>query len=564
MKLATFQDIATRYAQTMGRRQGVNVVFGGTEGRTDGRVVYIPALPSGTVMSMGQSLVYGGYLDHETAHVRWTDFNAWVKTCKQKVTLLKGIMNVLEDVRIENVMIDHYVGTKPYLDELAYEVDKKGDSKDPGKDTVFSLFYKEAWKYRGIDVKQVRGELKDHGSVGTKVVKLLKELPQLKSTAEVIRLSQQLHELIKKEAENEETGRGQIGIAVLENCKKPGMTLEAALEAGAKWLLGHERQTVVEAILKEVSDRNNADAEKGVSLQKKTRMVPGKVILPPVNVAEDKVGWRPLKSESQYNQLKASLSQQIMLTKNGVRRFLLSRDKHSFMRGMTEGRLDDNMLHVWPTGSKEMFKQERTRQMVNTALCLLIDFSGSMNQDRARQAMIVLSEALSGVPELKLQVMGFTTAGLASAPYNMTNAGRRDVLLMAMYKSFDEPYAKVKPFFGGKTPSAYTPLGDAYGKGLEFLVSRPEQRKILWLVTDGDPCISVMNADHCEFKLMDHVHNKCRRYRIETIGMDVDRKNGNIKNYVDYYTYSENQEDMAVAILKALKDTVLKRGQKET
>ena len=58
-------------AQALGRGLGVNVVIGGSQACTNGRTVYLPELPA-----EGESLAVlaNGFIDHEAAHIRYTDF----------------------------------------------------------------------------------------------------------------------------------------------------------------------------------------------------------------------------------------------------------------------------------------------------------------------------------------------------------------------------------------------------------------------------------------------------------------------------------------------------------
>ena len=60
-------------ASVLGRKYGVQVEMGGADAYTDGKTIHLPALPSevpDTLLAMAR-----GYLDHEAAHVRETDFS---------------------------------------------------------------------------------------------------------------------------------------------------------------------------------------------------------------------------------------------------------------------------------------------------------------------------------------------------------------------------------------------------------------------------------------------------------------------------------------------------------
>lgn len=74
--------------------------------------INIPALPAGTVMTEHQYRVYNGYIDHEAAHVRYTDFDILKAASSEPV--LRHMINIVEDIRIENKQIDYYPGSRKF------------------------------------------------------------------------------------------------------------------------------------------------------------------------------------------------------------------------------------------------------------------------------------------------------------------------------------------------------------------------------------------------------------------------------------------------------------------
>ena len=64
-------------AAALGRKLGVAVRVGGADGaKTDGGVIVLPDLPDG---DSALRAVTWGYLAHEAAHVRHTDFAAYAR-----------------------------------------------------------------------------------------------------------------------------------------------------------------------------------------------------------------------------------------------------------------------------------------------------------------------------------------------------------------------------------------------------------------------------------------------------------------------------------------------------
>ena len=97
-------------AAAYGRKFGVKVQVGGTQALTDGETIRIPSIDD----TPDAKTLAWGYLTHEAAHVRHTDFAAFTATARHGA-LVKHVMNVLEDVRIEAAMIRAYPGTAATL-----------------------------------------------------------------------------------------------------------------------------------------------------------------------------------------------------------------------------------------------------------------------------------------------------------------------------------------------------------------------------------------------------------------------------------------------------------------
>ena len=79
MKASTYMYEAKNVSGVMGRHSEVKVVFGGENASTNGSVITLPSVNEDHEMSEVDVKVARGYVDHEAAHVRWTDNEAWKK-----------------------------------------------------------------------------------------------------------------------------------------------------------------------------------------------------------------------------------------------------------------------------------------------------------------------------------------------------------------------------------------------------------------------------------------------------------------------------------------------------
>lgn len=104
---------------------GVTVRIQGSCAYTNGKVITIPRLdvtkPNITRLALG-------YLAHESAHIRYTDFSILKKDKIKNNLFLFSLFNILEDARIETLISKEYIGVYENLELL-------------------NNYYKEDWTY---------------------------------------------------------------------------------------------------------------------------------------------------------------------------------------------------------------------------------------------------------------------------------------------------------------------------------------------------------------------------------------------------------------------------------
>ncbi len=95
-------------ADILGRAYGVSVEIGGKDAFTNGRTIRLPSLPAqadATFLGLVR-----GYIDHESAHIRHTDFAAITQAAP--TPLEKHIWNIFEDWRVERELSRHFPGCR--------------------------------------------------------------------------------------------------------------------------------------------------------------------------------------------------------------------------------------------------------------------------------------------------------------------------------------------------------------------------------------------------------------------------------------------------------------------
>lgn len=104
-------------AKALGEKYDIQVQISGDQAYTNGRIINLPSLPD----SKEAALLARGYIDHESAHIRFTDFSV-----KSSTSMLKCLTNILEDIRIEKMMGAKYPGCRSNLKDLAEHLKQQG------------------------------------------------------------------------------------------------------------------------------------------------------------------------------------------------------------------------------------------------------------------------------------------------------------------------------------------------------------------------------------------------------------------------------------------------------
>ena len=103
MKVSTLPMLVQNYSKLF----GVSIRIQGSTAYTNGKVITIPRIditnPIKTRLAMG-------YLAHESAHIRYTDFSILKKDKIKNNLFLFSLFNILEDSRIETLISREYIG----------------------------------------------------------------------------------------------------------------------------------------------------------------------------------------------------------------------------------------------------------------------------------------------------------------------------------------------------------------------------------------------------------------------------------------------------------------------
>ena len=198
----------------------------------------------------------------------------------------------------------------------------------------------------------------------------------------------------------------------------------------------------------------------------------------------------------------ANSSQVISRLANRLQRRLMAQQNRHWNFDLEEGVLDTARLTRLVTDplSALSFKEESDTEFRDTVVTLLIDNSGSM---RGRPILIAACSAdiLARTLErcgVKVEILGFTTkawkggwsrddwikAGKPNGP------GRLNDLRHIVYKSADNPWRRARRNLGLMMREGILKEnidGEALAWAHSRLLARPEQRRILMMISDGAP-----------------------------------------------------------------------------
>lgn len=123
------------FARILCAKAGVSVRFKGTTASTNGKCLWLPSFSKVLDDLALAKILYLGFVLHESFHILWTDFNH-LETYLTKMNIRKkGVLNILEDVRIEYRGVNWIVGFRSALMELVKALVQRGDFFGPSDPT---------------------------------------------------------------------------------------------------------------------------------------------------------------------------------------------------------------------------------------------------------------------------------------------------------------------------------------------------------------------------------------------------------------------------------------------
>lgn len=240
---------------------------------------------------------------------------------------------------------------------------------------------------------------------------------------------------------------------------------------------------------------------------------------------------------------------------NAVRRLLMVKSQAYYLGGQKKGKVCSKNLFracVPQQGNgdwnSKVFKKKIEDDMLDVAVSVLVDWSGSMGGDKARHAATgaaLLNDSLSRVLRIPLEILGFTTG-----------SGHGKVAILDI-KDFNKlvPSDKILERFSSHYGNmGGTPDADSIMFAYNRLIQRKEKRKVLVVLSDGSPASNRQGNAAAYLKTLVETIDKEGRVFIFGIGIEDD----NVKKFYPKNIVINNSDELERAMLSVISNYIVR------
>lgn len=247
---------------------------------------------------------------------------------------------------------------------------------------------------------------------------------------------------------------------------------------------------------------------------------------------------------------------------------LMAEKRDSFIYEQKEGTIDGAQLYKLQKGNGNIYKQKVLGKRINTAVTILCDVSGSMRMSKIRMlrsTLLVIGDTMFSL-KIPFEILSYTTChdsnpkilkikeNLGKHPYN-----RIEPLLLTIVKDFNENYINIRGLIPMMDASNNTPTNEAFKWGCKRLIQRNENRKILFILEDGQPSLERSDRFLLEKDLKENVI-QAEKSSIEVIGIGL--LSDSVKEFYKNFIVIDNINEISIKVYKALLETLKTYSQK--
>lgn len=587
-----------RTARLLSQQFNIRVVWKHGVCKTDGKTIYLPTLPPDAPDDL--LCATQGFLDHETAHVLFTDFGI------SKVNKLSknefDCVNVVEDLRVERRIGDLFPGAPSNLrsarEWLFTHVIKDWKTLPTfqkvllaiGDSIAYGDEYEDFLNIQEPEVKQLVKEClaqfpklgdssstQDSIDLGRALFKYLEHLipDEDKQDEESESDSDDSSESDDSDdGDEEESQSQQQSKASSKPSKKPASSTqskpakqaEAASTESPKSLGERLQEAAVQLIVNTGGNGSKHNAPSGgythnLSGQKPYLVYSTKNDVVQVNknssLAQDGAALQQNRDEA--NALTGVIKTKLV---NSLR----AQTRRRWVGGKEEGKINSKQLYKAALGIDDrVYKQLSEKSALDTAVMFAIDHSGSMSGSRlslAGRSAIVVGDALQAL-KVPFAVYGYSTTSPREMPsqQEQTMYSRWSDLWIHYYRDFNEQWEQgaLRLAACERNVRENTLDAESVKHGIQRLLQRQEKRKILFVFNDGMPYPGYGNLADCQQHLRDVIAS-ATKVGVEVVAFGI--QSSDVANYYPKHVVIRDLDDLVKEPLTIL-DSMLRKGSKK-
>ena len=460
-------------ASVLGDQYGVQIRIGGNEACTNGKIIQLPSLPMDCEPEL--LALARGFVDHEAAHIRHTDFGVLQAANLDPVTF--NLFNCLEDWRIEKKLSGIFPGSRYNLNWLIQrffvEQAQPRAGGDPPALAVldYVLLTVRAWDVEEVNMpRMAAAEVLRQHFPGLKEVLdaiLAKVYIHCPDTAAAIAYARQLAQGIRQwEPQLQQKKARGTGADNTDSAPQSDQDISSGCTSQTQQpIFPSKAKAQLTALLH--AEAQDLPQNLGELLSTALVLCQAESAFESVTVAVE--GFRPsgvLPESQKLQALQASIA-----LRTRLQGLLQARTQKRCSIGR-RGTLHPCSLHRLQTGNPRIFRREAEQVGLNTAVHILLDVSGSMSGVPivlARQACFAVAKALEHIRGVNPAVTAFPALVSTSSVFPIMRHGQK------VPDSFDI------------NASGGTPMAAALWWVLQTMLPLKEQRKMILIITDGMP-----------------------------------------------------------------------------
>lgn len=230
-----------------------------------------------------------------------------------------------------------------------------------------------------------------------------------------------------------------------------------------------------------------------------------------------------------------------------VKRLLQARSQASYQHGLKRGKISSRSLYRVTLGgnaSSKVFKKKQERDILNTAVTVLVDKSGSMTGTKDAHAGIacaMLNEAIGAI-RVPLEIVGFTE-DYEKITHSILKKHDKSVtwddLIYRHCKSGDEMFSSNSD-------------GESILWAMARLTKRKEKRKILIVLSDGSPASTTGDADYFAKKIISEIE---KSGVVEIYGIGI--MDTNVRRLYKHCDVIKEANELEGALLRVIEQKIL-------